>query len=421
MHAARGRAQGHRIMTPPQLPQAPASQSSHRVTARHALYNAFTTVAVQGLAILALPPSQYGVFAMYYLALALGTTVCFSVLSEAWSRTTQDQGILESWPRYCTMLTAICLATLIPVVVIAQFVGTWLIATLLGGAVAFSTYRTGARFYSAATGHNRLVGPADVAGGISVICLYFSFHVVLSPFEALSLAWFVSSVVVALMSERPRYESGYRPSHWIRDHWNAIRILMADSVLLDLGGVGVPFLLSPLLGIADFGVYRSVSSTAMPVRLTWNPLRPFISRRPLLSLATARLSILLAGGALFMGAATFIGLFTIHSAGLFSSGVILSLSSFALPVSLFVGFNFVSMFYYLLMRTHARGRRLMLYRVVQLLGAISFPLLGYYLSGLKGAIWGYALNAVFVCLLSAALVIYEVNTERARRPCLEAE
>jgi hypothetical protein len=403
-------------VTRPDQEDASDSLSMNRLRARHALYNSISAVAVQALAILVLNPEDYGVFSLYYLAFAMGNTLCYSALSEAWSRTGRRQGILETWPRYCTMLTAISFAILIPVAIISRFVGSLSIALILGGAVGLSTYRVGARFYSAATGHDRFVGPADLTSGIAMICLYFALHVLLSHLTALSLAWLVSAIVAILQSERPRYEAGYRPLQFIRDHWAAIRILMADSVLSDLGSIGVPLLLSPLLGLAEFGVYRSVSSVALPVRLILNPARPHISHRPLRSFVSSRMFIILIGGAVSLGGAAFVVLSVIHAHGWFSGGVIFKLSSFALPVSVFITFYFVEMFYYLVARNHFHGRRLMFYRLFQLVGDVAWPLLGFFWGDLAGAILGYMTNTVIVCLFSVVLVVHQARAEKAGPP-----
>jgi hypothetical protein len=393
----------------------PTGFSINGIVARHAFYNATATLAVQGLAIVVLVADDYGVFALYYLAFAFGTTLCYSVLSEAWFRTTLETKVVDGWPRYCTMLTAIGIATLVPVFIIFLFVGNLRIGASLGGAVALATYRVGARFYAAASNRHRYVGPADLAGAIAMVGAYFVFRLFLAPLETVSVAWFLSALVAALLSERPRYETGYRPSHWIKDHRRSIKILMTDSIFVDLGSVGMPFALSPMLGIASFGVFRSVSSAAVPVRLILNPLRPLIGRRSLASLTELRILFVFFGGATIAGGLTYFGLSAIGSAGWFSKGVIFELAAFALPVGIFVCFNMLGTFYYLVARMHVRGVLLLQYRALQLFGTIAFPFVGLFWNGLTGAIWGFTLNSSIGSLTLVLLVIHERSRGTFRR------
>jgi hypothetical protein len=377
---------------------------SKTIIIRHSAYSALSAVAVQGIAVLALSATDYGVFALYYLVFALASSGVFSILSEAWSRTQGLPNVRNGWGEYCTMLVFLSLVIVIPVLVIAQFVGRPWIAATMCAAIAFATYRLGARFYAAATGNNRLVGPADLMSGLVMVGAYFSVALVLPPLEAVSLAWCLSGAVAVVMSMRPQFQRGFRPTHWIREHRNAIQILLADSILLDLGSVGVPLAMAPMLGAAKFGVYRSVSSAAIPVRLILNPLRPFMGRRPPEFFLRGRVFLAAFSAALVMGGTIFLGLTAVRWGSWFSSGVISELSSFAVQTGIFVAFNFLGMFYYLVARTHLRARRLLTYRIVQLAGAVTFPVLGLVLWGLAGAIWGFAANAVFLCIFLILLL-----------------
>ena len=375
--------------------------------ALHALFNAFSTIAVQGLSILVLSPSDYGTFSLYYLVLGLSSSLCYSALSEAWSRTERLRGVRFSWEQYCTMLVAICLVSLLPVAVITIFVGGTWVSVLLGAAVALSTYRLGARYFSASTGNHRLVGRADITGGIAMLGSYFAFQTFLPNLESVSAAWCISSVLAVLLSKWPRFQKGYLPTHWIRDHLHAIRILLVDSVLLDIGSVGVPLVMAPMLGLANFGVYRSVSSAALPVRLLLNPLRPLIGRRPTKYFTKFRVVAPLFVGGAVLGGTVGVLLYVVGLQGWFAGSVIQDLASFAVPVGLFVALNLIGMFFYLVARSHVQGRSLFLYRVVQLAGAVTLPILGLVWGGLPGAIWGFVMNGLLLCIVAFALVVRE--------------
>ncbi|MBH0008130.1 hypothetical protein [Salinibacterium sp. SWN1162] len=109
-------------------------------------------------------------------------------------------------------------------------------------------------------------------------------------------------------------------------------------------------------------------------------------------------------GAAVIGGAAYLALSALAAVDWLDASVLNALASYALPVAIFVGSNFLGMLYYLVGRAHFSARRLLLYRVVQTVGALILPVGGYVLDDLSGAIWGYALVSVANAAFAAWLV-----------------
>lgn len=374
------------------------------ITARQSIYSAINTSTVQVIAILSLTPSDYGAFSLYYLAFAIASSVTYSAVAEAWIRSGRDGRELLPWVQYCTTLLAVAGLALILVAVAGVLAGAPALGISFGLAICLTTYRLGARYYSVAVSHFRYVGPADLIGAIVMVIGFWALQEVTAALTALSLAWVGSSLVSVLLSERPRIDLHFGPRHWVRAHRASIGILFLDSALSDIGTIGVPLLLAPLLGPAKFGVYRAVSSAALPVRLMLDPIRPILGGLSVGVFARARTVLVALLGATAIGAAAFLTLAALESAPLLASSVLNALSEYALPVGIFVGGNFLGMLYYLVGRAHFSAKRLLLYRIVETVGAVIFPVVGYVWSDLTGAIWGYVLVSIVNATFAVGLV-----------------
>jgi len=181
-------------------------------------------------------------------------------------------------------------------------------------------------------------------------------------------------------------------------------LAIKDSTLMDLGAIGTPFAVAPLLGIAGFGVYRAVSNVAAPVRLVLNPLRPTLAGQAL-STHTSRKRVLSSIGlSLAFGFAAYVALMVVNAMQL-SLGSLTAVVEYAAPAALFVGANFLGHYYYIIARTHTRGRLLLVGRIVQTCLAVLLPMGGVITLGLPGAICGYALATTASSLTWLALVV----------------
>lgn len=381
--------------------------SNRGTLVRQALYSALNSLAVQGIAIIVLSPANYGLFALYFLVFAFMSSLALSTVCEAWVRV--DVADRASWPEYCTALCLIAGVSLIPSSLLGAATGSTVAAVASAAAVLFATLRVGARYFATVTNAYKYVGPADIASILAMAGTFTLARNDFSDLEAVSLAWGASAIVAMCFSKPIRITVQRGPRWWYQKHKASIRPLLTDSVLLDIGAVGVPLAISPILGIASFGVYRSVSSAALPVRLILTPLRPLMERRRLPFFLSARVILAVTTSGFAIGVSVLVVLLVIDVQSLFSDGVLGQLAHFALPVGLFVMFNFVGNFYYLVSRTHSSGSTLMLYRFVTLTGAITLPLVGVLVGGLSGAIWGFVSNSIVLSFFIVELLRRERN------------
>jgi len=364
------------------------------------------TIVVQGSAIVLLPPPDYGLFALFSLVLGLGTTAVYSLLSEAWSKGSSSG---QDWPSYSTMLVCISTSAAIPVLCIAVFTSSWDVVFGMIIAIPASIYRVGARYFSIASADRSAIALPDL---IALVVLLVSVAVQLlwlHPMLALSCGWGLAAVAAALCSRPPRMIGGRMLGTWYREHWPHARVLVADSVLLESGSSLVPMTLTPFMGLEQFGVYRSISSAAVPVRLIINPLRPNIAGMTSGALLSARVVLLVAAMGAVSGTAVWLLLVLLRTQSYIQGSTLFALSGYALPAALYVGVNFISTFYSLALRTHVDGPALIVNRTVVLAFAIVVPIGGFFCFGLGGAVWGYV--AVTSIALAAALL-----TLRRSRP-----
>jgi hypothetical protein len=374
--------------------------------------NAIFSLAAQLLGLLTLAPAPFGLFSLQYLVFALGVSVGLSTVSEPWLRTDLGKGHRSTWRDYATALLYLSTAAALAALILALVVpGLREVALTSAIAVGANVYRSGARYHQVRTDNWRLVVWGDVAG-VGVILVTWAALLLATPLDGLatlSLAWMLGGIAAAAVSERPALRGPRALASWYRLHGEHIAPLIRDSALMDVGSIATPFAVAPLLGIADFGVYRAVSNAAAPVRLVLNPLRPVLAGAPLAAFRRAgRIAIVIVLSAGF-GAAATAALILIGSLHI-RLGSLTALAVYALPAGLFVAANFLTLFYYMLARAHLSGRALLVGRVFQTVFAIAFPLAGVLIAGLGGAIWFYAVGTA----LSGAVWLWVVVRGRAQ-------
>lgn len=360
------------------------------------------SVLVQGVAISFLTPYEYGIFALCYIVLALGSTVVYSVICEPWSSAHPNQ---SDWPDYSMALTAIAALSILPSAVVGALVGELGVALLLGVAAAGTIYRVGARYFAVFVGERRYVAPADNVG-VLVLCLGWLLLYPLTPsLYSLSSSWALAALVSAGLSKRPSFGKYHLIlGKWIRGRWDAMRFLVLDSVLLEAGATGVPLVMTPTMGLAQFGVYRSVSSAAVPVRMILNPIRPNLARRPVRDIVGVRVGMMVFALGIALAGVVYSALRLVVGWGPLEGTALRMLGEYSLPVGIFVFSNTVGTFFYLALRQKMAGRVLMRYRVVQLVLALALPVGGYLLRGLGGAIWGYVSVSVLMAGICWAML-----------------
>lgn len=373
-----------------------------------ALYSSFLPIA----ALLLLAPQDYGIFSIPYLIYAFGLSLQLSIVTEASTRRALATGLEPAWARFYGTLVALSAVIAVAVAIVCLFVplldAHWWLAAL---AVFAGLLRTGVRYHSLSLPGGRLVIAADLTGVLLFALVLAVSWGRLDPLTCVLAAWLASSVAALAWTGRRLADVRLSVRSWLSDHASTVKPLLTDSLLLDAGSIGTPLLLAPLLGPAQFGVYRGISNVALPVRLALDPLRPAIARqdaRDQLSVRTFAL-ILLAGVA--MGAACWATLEYVVPALPFQLGTLESLTVFALAAGLFVAASFVGHFYYIADRARATHRSLLTGRIVQTIGAIVLPCIGFVALGLDGAVWGYVLATA----LSAVVWLAVARTAPDRR------
>ncbi len=359
------------------------------------LLNALSAILPQAFGLLLLDAGGYGRFSLVYLVFAAGTSTVFSVVSEAWARTWKGRRTRPGWEHYSSALLRLSLSFGSIGIVLAVVGGVGVLGTGLATlAIVAQVFRTGSRYYEAHLGEWRRVSAGDVANvvgtsGSAVLAMALGSD----PLSSVLASWAGGGVAALLFARRIAWYRGRSLRGWLAVHRRAIRPLLADSVLLDIGAVGTPYILVPILGVGGFGVYRAVSNVAIPVQLILNPLRPSIAGSPPSRLCSAKvllslLTMLTAGGVVCY--AILVWLPTLP----FRVGVLSDLHLVALPAALFVPANGMSFYLYLVARAHAESHHIFRARVAQTVLAVLGPVAGALGDGLVGAVWGFSGSAL---------------------------
>ena len=365
------------------------------------LFSALTSV----LAVLLLAPAQYGLFSIVYLIFAFGISLQYSIINEAWARTRESSGTESDWASYSGALIAlsgiVALVATGPSTAIPELRSA---AVFLVLAVFFALYRNGVRYHSVATGALTRVVISDCAGILAfLVPLVVGWH--LPDIQKVALSWFASVLLSSVVLKSPVLLRSRSLASWARTHGAAIRPLLFDSLVMDLGAIGTPFLLAGLLGAGPFGTYRAVSNAALPVRLLIDPLRPTLGRigtRVLLGRAGIAL-ISSATVVLTIGSYGALAILVPHLG--FRLGTLTSLVAFAVPSSVFVAGSFLGTIFYIVCRTKATPRGIFVGRALQTLFVVVAPIAGFLVTGLPGAIWGFAISSVISAIAWISLTL----------------
>jgi hypothetical protein len=363
----------------------------NRFAAVSSVTNAVLTLVLQGSALFLLTPAGYGEFSARFLIFALLLSVSYSVITDVWARSGHE----EPWATYGGALFWFSAIVAVLAVTALLLLQTGVAGSLLfGGAVALAVYRHGARYFAGYSDRWREVVVAD-AVGMAVFCGALALGAPrMDTFLAISLAWSLSTLFAIVVSGLGGIVVPGVLVRWVRRHRRQIAGLWVDTALLDLGNIGTPFVLFPLMTPAAFGTYRGVSSAAVPARLVLAPLRAQLGRHPLSWFRAG--STFLGAGGLGVGLGLLVGLavWIIGGSPLFASSILPRLVPFAAAAGLFTAASTVSYFYYIGARTHLTLKGLRAGRIFESIVMTAGPLLGFLLAGLPGAVWGYVIGSV---------------------------
>jgi hypothetical protein len=354
-------------------------------------------------ALVMLTPSNYGAFSTIYLFFAYGVSLQYSIVSEAWTRGNRRERIEAVWPGYSATL-----GTLAMMVALAAFVTCQLISEVrsvawwLSIAVLLGIYRSGTRYYWLANGATRRVVLSDILGiaglGVGFVVLQSE-----GPIVQVAAAWSLSTIASAAAMGFPLLQRGAGPLAWWRARSCEIKPLLADSLLMDIGAIGTPFLLAGSMGAEGFGIYRGIANASMPVRLLVDPLRPALGRknRDYFVRGVPAIGIISATG--IVGLGSYFALSWLVPNLPLELGTLSSLEAYASPAAIFASANLVGTIFYIVCRTNADRREIMVGRLFQTLVVVCMPLFGFFMQGISGAIWGFALSALMSALVWVAL------------------
>jgi hypothetical protein len=121
----------------------------------------------------------------------------------------------------------------------------------------------------------------------------------------------------------------------------------------------------------------------------------------------------LVAAAAALGLAGYLALTQVVPALLSFSPVLMALSGFAVPCSLFLGFQFLTYVLNIFARMNVSHRRLLIGRAVHTVFAIALPVLGAVLGSVTGAIWGFVAATALTVVIWAALLASGAREGRA--------
>ena len=375
------------------------SPTVSRSTSVATALNAVATITPQLVPLLLLTPIGYAQFSMVYLVFAAGTSTVFSVISDAWSRTWLGRRPRVGWRHYSAALMWVSLGFGAAGLGVGLLVGIGWYAALGALAVATLVFRTGSRYYESHVADWQRVVIGDLANVLTSGVLVVAGLILGWDALALSfLVWALGSVAAVAVSRVPQLERPSTVRRWWVTHRRAIKPLLADSLLLDTGAIGTPYVLAPILGLAPFGVYRAVANVGIPVQLMLNPLRPLVSQTPAARLLGPRLLVPFTVLLLLAGGAAYVIMLAIPTLPV-RLGVLSDLYQVALPAALFVPGNGLRFYCDRVARGHAPANGILPARLAQTVRAVAAPLIGALGWGLSGAVWGFSASTLAFALV----------------------
>jgi O-antigen/teichoic acid export membrane protein len=367
------------------------------------------SLAPQLAALLTLAPRDFGIFSLGYLTYSLAASVGLSTVSEAYVRAKGaelDNSIPRNYAAISSWLSAVF--AIISGIIFSLLTNNFIITSLSILAVGFAARRTTIRYHELRTNSwHRLLTAESTALIIFIAVLAVSLPAVKSMVSIFA-AWSTSGLAMWLLGTMRNPGKPREALDWITKYRGNIRQLLGESLLQETSAIGAPYIISPILGPASFGVYRAVSNFSAPVRLVFNFIRPYLASRSLLKTISARYLLLLAGSSLTWGVLFSAVLLWVAER---PSGIAMldALAEFWLPTGVYMIFTVIVMYFYVIARTKVNAKNLWHVRVLQTVVSLVLPITGAGLGGLSGAIWGYALGTVVGAFMWITAVYLEAR------------
>jgi hypothetical protein len=349
---------------------------------------------------------DYGAFSVPYLIFAFGWSMTLSAVCDTWARGRGQDLEHHEWNGYSgALLTGAGIAAVVTLGVAVVVLGNWSNAVAAAFGVGANIYRLGARFFHSASKGPQAVLASDLAGivvFVFTVAAALIFH--LGALTGVLAGWALASIASSMLF-LPRLRRGSGLIAWVRHRRGRIVPLLAESLLMDAGSIGAPLAMAPFLGTGNFGAYRSISSVAMPIQLTLDPIRPNISQLPPAVLLSRKVLFGVLGVAALMAMACFAVLGLVLPQLHFVAGALATLAHYAVACTAYVAVGFLGHFYYIVSRGILAHGSLVKGRAVQTAMHILLPFSGLFLNGLDGAVWGFvAANAAAALVWPAFLL-----------------
>lgn len=387
-------------------PAASPARSTRLLLAVSSVTGGLSAALVPFVAMLLLPVRDYGAFSLVYLVYAEGWSILLSAVCDTWARLRAAGGSAGTWGDYTRASAAIALVS----AVVTGIVGVPVLGSFVDGAamaiaVGAFLYRQGARYHHAVALGPRAVVPSDTVAVVvlaaGVVCLRLAGQPLMT---SLLLAWAASGIASAAFFLRGAMR-GRGATDWYRRNDRTVRTLLGDSLLMDAGAAGTPVLIAPILGLHNFGIYRSVSSLSVPVQLLIDPVRPYLSQLRLKRVGSPAVIAAMVTLAGLLCLAAYSLLTFVVPAALTFSPVLVALSKYALPCGLFLALQFLTYVFNIFARMHVSHRTLVVGRACHTVFAILLPILGAVLGSVTGAIWCYVATTSLTVVLWMTLVV----------------
>ena len=179
---------------------------------------------------------------------------------------------------------------------------------------------------------------------------------------------------------------------WFSSHRLFIGALVTDTVVMDVAAIGTPFLLLRFRARRFRAISRDINLSA-PVRLLIAPLRPLILEVLPYKALSLKINLVVLAFASVSGVLVHL-LLRLVSGTRWHLGVVSELSPYSIPAGLHVFSAAMISYYPLICRASARMTHLTIGRVTQTVVGVSFPLGGFLLAGLHGAVWLFAVGSL---------------------------
>lgn len=356
------------------------------------IYSIFATTA----GMLLLDPELYGRFSLVYAVYALGSTLALSAVSEAWTRwgNRQDEATTNA---YIWSLGVITAFSGLLVTISAWFVfQDLLVVVSAGAATSVNVYRGSIRYRLVALGK---LGSSVVGDAISLILsigilVPLIFWTRTTDTTAIMTAWAIGGAV-PLVWWSPRSGSARAGlTFWWHHYRVSAGVLVRDSAIAMINNSLMPYVLAPVLGLANFGIYRGIGNVTVVLRLIVSGLRPLIGYRPREFWTSNRTFALTLIVGLAGGGAVSLALYVMGETS-WKIGTLTDLPPYAVIAGGIVAATGVSNFINVIARVYVEPRALLYGRMLTSAVAISAPLIGALMFGLQGALLGLFLERFF--------------------------